>query len=384
MKLLSLKGSRLLVYATLLSLLVSARIVSGEPISEMPPNAVNFDLSDLKEFAGKQKVAWEDYQQRMRAAHQETQAFAQSQEDQKLIDLAWKRFRNSFSANNPFTDEDEMLRETTKFKSKNSVENPAGPDKALEPVPENDAASIDQESISRNQNDEFETSVTDKDLARETIDIDKEKQTDQFTPAYFLDDGRSLKDRIKFPKMEDDTYISINCDAVVTRKGRMRGNYCFSENADNRKYERAIHEAARKAWLKPAIVNGESKPILFQYAVLFKATNGNKEVFVFPHQFHSVKDYGPNYIGPQRYADSEKRLLFFEGFGYCHDLWVTAVIGVEGRIKSMSAIKDPKTNCEAGMAEIRRSKFIPAVHDGNLVEARIVSSIQAFYLVRNI
>jgi hypothetical protein len=375
---------KLLVYATLLSLLVSSRSVSGEPISEMPPDAADFDLSDLKEFAEKQKAAWGDYQRRMRAAHQETQAFAQSQEDQKLIDLAWERFRNSFSANNPFTDEDEMLRETTKFKSKNSVENPAGPDKALEPVSENDDASTDQEPISRKEKDEFEVFVTDKGDARETIDIDKEKQVDIFTPAYFLDDGRSLKDRIRFPKMEDDTYISINCEAVVTRKGYMRSNYCFSKNVDDRKYERAIHRAARKARLKPAIVNGETKPILFQYAVLFKATNGNKEVFVFPHQFHSVKDYGLNYIGPQRYADSERRLVFFEGLGNCHDLWVTAVIGVEGRIKNMSAIKDPKTNCKAGMAEIRRSKFIPAVHDGNLVEARIVSSVQAFYLVRNI
>ena len=110
MKLLSLKVLKLLVYATLFSLMVSARIVSGEPISEMPPDSADFDLSDLKEFAEKQKAAWGDYQRRMRAAHQETQAFAQSQEDQKLIDLAWERFRNSFSANNPFTDEDEMLR----------------------------------------------------------------------------------------------------------------------------------------------------------------------------------------------------------------------------------------------------------------------------------
>lgn len=350
----------------------------------MPPDAAAFDLSDLKEFAQKQKAAWEDYQRRMRAAHQETQAFAQSQEDQKLIDLAWERFRNSFSANNPFTDEDEMLRETTRFKSKKSVEKPVEPDKALEPVSENDDASTDQEPISRKEKDEFEVFVIDKGDARETIDIDKEKQVDIFTPAYFLDDGRSLKDRIRFPKMEDDTYISINCEAVVTRKGYMRSNYCFSENVDDMKYERAIHKAARKARLKPAIVNGETKPILFQYAVLFKATNGNKEVFVFPHQFHSVKDYGLNYIGPQRYADSERRLVFFEDFGNCHDLWVTAVIEVEGRIKNMSAIKDPKTNCEASMAEYRRSKFIPAVHDGNLVEARIVSSIHQFFLVRKI
>ena len=238
MKLLSLKVLKLLVYATLLSLMVSARIVSGEPISEMPPDAADFDLSDLKEFAEKQKAAWEDYQRRMRAAHQETQAFAQSQEDQKLIDLAWERFRNSFSANNPFTDEDEMFRETTKFKSKNSVENPAEPDKALEPVPENDAASIDQESISRNQNDEFETPVTDKDLARETIDIDKEKQADQFTPVRFLGGGQSLKDHIRFPRVEGDIYIPVSCDAFLTKKGRFIHNRCFSQNSDSPVYQK--------------------------------------------------------------------------------------------------------------------------------------------------
>jgi len=85
----------------------------------LPPESIDFDLSDLidaekKQREQKQKDEWAAYQAKMAAAYTETQAFTESESDPAAGIEAWQRFIKAFEADNPFNKEDDSLRANAK------------------------------------------------------------------------------------------------------------------------------------------------------------------------------------------------------------------------------------------------------------------------------
>ena len=81
----------------------------------LPPESINFDLSDLidaeqKRREQKQRDEWAKYQTKMTTAFTETQAFTESESDPAAGVEAWQRFLTAFEANNPFNKEDDSMR----------------------------------------------------------------------------------------------------------------------------------------------------------------------------------------------------------------------------------------------------------------------------------
>ncbi|MDC0069649.1 hypothetical protein OAL10_12830 [Gammaproteobacteria bacterium] len=85
----------------------------------LPPESINFDLSDLidadqKQRDQKQKDEWAAYQAKMATAYSETQTFVDSNSDTAAGIEAWQRFLKAFEADNPFNKEDDSLRANAK------------------------------------------------------------------------------------------------------------------------------------------------------------------------------------------------------------------------------------------------------------------------------
>ena len=80
----------------------------------LPPESINFDLSDLidseqKQREQEQRDEWAKYQIKMAAAYTETQAFTEPESDSATGVEAWQRFITAFEADNSFSKEDDSL-----------------------------------------------------------------------------------------------------------------------------------------------------------------------------------------------------------------------------------------------------------------------------------
>ena len=85
----------------------------------LPPEAIDFDLSDLidadqKQRDQKQRDGWTAYQDKMATAYADTQAFVDSGSDPAAGIEAWERFLKAFDADNPFGNEDNSMRTRAK------------------------------------------------------------------------------------------------------------------------------------------------------------------------------------------------------------------------------------------------------------------------------
>ena len=114
--------TRLLTAAIHLVLLmaVSSSVVAEnapKPLTKnlsLPPESINFDLSDLIDAKQKQREQeqtdeWAKYQVKMAAAYTEAQAFTESESDPATGVEAWQRFITAFEADNSFSKEDDSL-----------------------------------------------------------------------------------------------------------------------------------------------------------------------------------------------------------------------------------------------------------------------------------
>ena len=389
----------------------------------LPPESINFDLTDLidaeqKQREQKQRDEWAKYQAKMTTAYTETQAFTESESDPAAGVEAWQRFLTAFEANNPFGTEDDSMRTRAKdamlgleevertlqaewsdyqdkmtkanqevlaflkatrdskleaqsvnrFLETFTADNPfSGEDELLRAATTAKLTTLDKSRNAEADMPSLNNRESDKGLDQSDH---SEGQFGKYSPAYFRDDKWSLKNRIKFPEIDDDVKVAVICDAAVGRTGKFERSYCFSEDNSNRKFEGAVLRAARKARLEPALVNGQSKPIWFQYAVLFQRINGVNEVFVYPHHLHNIKKYGLDYSAPQHYKSPP---FVCRRAGVWATFTVTAIGGIENiELLGGQKMGGHKKNCgEIVKRIVSQMEYIPAFHEGRAVIAKV-------------
>ena len=182
-----------------------------------------------------------------------------------------------------------------------------------------------------------------------------------FEPATFSNTGKyALQNRIKFPKADDNVSIVVFCDADVSKTGRLKETYCFSENKkETYAFEKAVLRAADGAKIKRAKVNEKGKPIWFQFSVEFSKKEEQKNISLYANHGRNTNRYGKNYISAQRYYESPRS--FFIG---CHrntHIFIKAIIdenGMPSHVEAMGKGIEPcKNNIEKGFL---KSRYIPA------------------------
>ena len=197
-------------------------------------------------------------------------------------------------------------------------------------------------------------------------------------PASFNHPDGSLQSRIKFPELRGDSVAMIRCAAQVQRSGKFEDNVCFVQNAGDEVYIKAIYDAAKKARMNPAIIDGKSAAVYVQYRVEFKKEGDNQSVRILnnPGVEENVAAYGEDHIAPQRGLTAEKwqkacpsRMRFLV-LGKAH----IAEDGSQSSISIVNGGGPPITErCREAIIEtLSESRFTPAKADGIAVPSTFV------------
>ena len=193
-----------------------------------------------------------------------------------------------------------------------------------------------------------------------------------FTPANFVEGERSLKNLIRFPKIKGDLSIVVTCTSIGTAKGRIQEAKCSAADDPDQKFAIAVSRRTRSARITPAIVDGKNEQVDFQFNVVFTRIGETETIDVYTNNHKNLDRFGPDYISAQRYSPyelpdvcKERRLSYL--------ILEIAVVTKEGRVKESDLHVDSigiAKVCETSLREItRRSRFVPAFHDGSPVES---------------
>jgi len=193
-----------------------------------------------------------------------------------------------------------------------------------------------------------------------------------FTPADFVEGERSLKNLIRFPKVEGDLSIVVNCTSIGTSKGRIQDAKCSAPDDPNQKFAIAVSRRTKSARITPATVAGIAEEVDFQFNVVFTRAGETETIDVYTNNRKNLDRFGPDYISAQRYSPyelpdvcKERRISYL--------ILEIAVVTKEGLVNESDLHVDTigiAKACETSLREItRNSRFVPAFHDGLAVES---------------
>jgi hypothetical protein len=198
------------------------------------------------------------------------------------------------------------------------------------------------------------------------------------TPASFEAGDKSLASLIEFPETRGDGIASVRCSAIVSSKGKLTKNGCYSDNTGTNALVAAINKAAKKARLAPAVIDGRERSVYLQYQVEFKTAGENKTVKVYgnPGVVENVEAYGIEHVAAQRSITAEtwqkvcpQRLRFL--------VWAKAHVAASGEQSNVSIASNdgpPITEkCSQAIIDtMNASIFVPAMIDGEAVPSTYV------------
>lgn len=196
---------------------------------------------------------------------------------------------------------------------------------------------------------------------------------DNWSPAAFTDDEKSLQNLIEFPQTEKDLDIIIVCQAYIRRSGRFGSNVCFYQDDKYLQFERAIFEASRGAVIKPARKNKSGRNVLLSYRVQFIQIGNKRSIKAYPNDGMLIGEYGEDYFSPQLLYDT------FNVSKACSStphIWIAVGVNEEGMPIS-SDVGGGKSfeGCRREYTRgLDRSLFVPARLNGQVITAKNILS----------
>lgn len=190
------------------------------------------------------------------------------------------------------------------------------------------------------------------------------------SPAQFNDGGRSLQNRIIFPKVRKDVAVSVLCGARLAENGDIIDNYCWNMTNQQMGFVNAINRVADQVRLTPASVDGVNCSVWFQYSVEFRKSGDDERIGVFPNWGFNRELYGFDYIGPQLYHAARRSM----NCNVNQSFMVSMKIDGDGSIHEPQVINgDPTRECRERFENfIPGARYIPAHFRGQPVPATYV------------
>jgi len=192
-----------------------------------------------------------------------------------------------------------------------------------------------------------------------------------YEPANLKDSGLSFKNIIKFPSVKWEGTMIIRCDAYISHLGEFLSNYCFDRSAKAFPFVSAVNTAARNGKIKPAKVNGASRPVWFQYYVVFTKKEKKTLIEVVQNSGLQAATFGTEYTSAQRYKEDSGNFAVGCGTAYQSTLMVKTIIGKDGKAKGTEVDgKDVTQTCKDNLIrDFAEQEFIPAFVDGKAVDS---------------
>ena len=200
----------------------------------------------------------------------------------------------------------------------------------------------------------------------------------QKQPARVGSGEDSLGSRIEFPELKGDATAIVRCAAQVEDGGDMEKNGCYNESPSDQLFIPAINDAARKARMQPASVDGRGLEIYFQYRVKFEKKGDATTVTVLenPGVTENVEAYGEDHVSAQR-AIGEERWQQECPSRAQYLVWLRAHVAPDGIVSNASLAHGggitPTPRCQQAILEtVENSIFFPALDDGQPVPSTYV------------
>ncbi len=192
-----------------------------------------------------------------------------------------------------------------------------------------------------------------------------------FSPAKFVEGEKSLRNLIRFPKVDRNLMVLLTCYGEVSARGRISRNRCSSAKDPDLVFSRAVETAARGARLSPAMLNGKNKKVWLQFTVIFLKNGETEDVGVYHNIRNNLSKYGLHYIGAQRIALRE----FPKTCRTNRDWFALGRITIAIDSSPRDFELDPESkNIPLGCHDsiknrMLTAKYIPAFHQGMPVES---------------
>lgn len=120
--------------------------------------------------------------------------------------------------------------------------------------------------------------------------------------------AKNLIRLMKFPETDGDATVKLECQSIVTKKGRMKDAACYLKNNWDPDFAAAVQKAAKKAQLVPAHDGKTGKDVVFLFQVEFLKRDEEKTINIYlnPGETEMVEEYGPEHVYAQRVMGQER------------------------------------------------------------------------------
>jgi hypothetical protein len=191
---------------------------------------------------------------------------------------------------------------------------------------------------------------------------------------------KRLVNRIQFPDVKGNASAMISCFSQIATSGRMKETGCYAKDNFESSFAAATMQAAKKASLNPAIIDGRKRKVYVQFRVEFIAKDDNRDIFVYsnPGYAENLEAYGYQHIAAQRTIGKE------EWQDICPQkarflVVARAFVGEDGQAGSVSLehVKGivPTVDCQNAIrATILQSLYTPAMAEGYPVPSSFIES----------
>ena len=205
---------------------------------------------------------------------------------------------------------------------------------------------------------------------------------DEFMPAHFGydEEDRQLFNLIPFPEIKGDVTIMLRCFAQLETSGKMKNTACLMEDQFDQPFAGAVAQAAKKARMTPASINGKPVMVYVQFRTEFVAEGDDRKIKVIlnPGYPENVAAYGEDHVAAQRLLtgkDEPWQKVCPQRAAYA--VWAKAYVGEDGRADAPSIDHAggviPTPACQDAIkAQILDSRYIPAMDDGFPVPSTFV------------
>lgn len=190
---------------------------------------------------------------------------------------------------------------------------------------------------------------------------------------------RRMSTLIEFPEVKSDLSVVMNCFTVVEANGKMENTACYLQNNHDEPFAMAINKAARKARMRPAIIDGRERNVYLQFRVEFVAKGEARTIryYLNPGYEENVTAYGFRHVAGQRAIGRNEPWRDVCPKRADYAVWVRAYLGEDGHADSPTVEHArgimPTDACIAAIEQtIVQSRYTPAYADGEPVPSTFV------------
>jgi hypothetical protein len=202
-------------------------------------------------------------------------------------------------------------------------------------------------------------------------------------PASFdhPEDKRRLLNLLEWPEVSGKIEVVLSCFSQVQDNGKMKSTGCYLRNNYDEPFARAVNEAAKKARLVPAVVDGKEQDVFLQFQVKFVKTEESQDIYFIlnPGYEENVKAYGFGHIAGQRVIGKKEPWSAACPQRARYAVWVRAYLSEEGyadnaTIDHVEGIVPTATCQDAIKQTILTSRYTPAYSDGQPVPSTFIEA----------